>query len=40
MIEQRDIAKQRSRAVVTAWILAAVAAGIFAAYVLAAVLAQ
>jgi phosphate/sulfate permease len=38
MSGQRNIQQQRSRAVVTAWILAAVTAAIFAAFVLSAVL--
>jgi hypothetical protein len=38
MAGQRNIQQQRSRAVVTAWILAALAAAIFAAFVLSGVL--
>lgn len=40
MGDERNIGQQRSRAVVTAWILAAVAAAIFTAFVLSGVLGE
>ena len=38
--EERDLRRQRSNAVRTAWVLAAIAAAIFVAFVLSGVLGQ